>query len=105
MTTKIQREGLEPLINEGADREVSELQDIYRKQLKYDEIQTFRDLSKKQILEKLSELRRRAELFTNSQNCSQEFQLITVSWVGYQLSTLSHPNLKESFDYDELIYP
>ena len=59
---------------------------MYKKDLNFDRIEFFRDLSKQQVLEKFIELKKIAESFSYFQKSGQEVQLITVAWIGFQLS-------------------
>ena len=65
----------------------------------------FRDLSKEHIIEKFTDLYRIAGNFSNLQKTGQEFQVITVGWIGYQLTWLFDPEIKQKYEYCELIYP
>ena len=65
----------------------------------------FRDLSKEQIIEKLTDLQIIAGNFSNLQKSGQEFQVITVSWIGYQLTWLFDPEIIQKYEHSELIYP
>ena len=61
--TQLSRDNLKPLIWNNAENRAAELYECLKNDLKYDDIQIFTNLSKEQVLDKLSYLEKIAGIF------------------------------------------
>ena len=68
-------------------------------------MQLFKDLSKKNVIEKLEELKMLARKFEDLQGDEKAILCISVVWVGFKLMWNTHTSLKEDFEISDLIFP
>ena len=93
--THLQRGDLKPIIWNDAEERAAAVSECFMTDLKYDDVQIFKDLPKEKVLEKLNELEQIAGDFSVSQKNKRNWLGISVFTFGYFVSFWKSPGGKE----------
>ena len=93
------------LQNEDSEIRAGQYEELFKDDLRYDDVQFFKDLSKEGVLEKLEELKMLACKFEGLKQKEKSILYITVVWVGFRLMWNTHAYLKDNFYINDRIFP